>query len=75
MVRFETTLTLLCAAVFTVTSANASSILFGRVGSASYVADGQDLVNYLVAGGNTVDYVDLNATVITDFSAYTQTWE
>lgn len=74
MVRFYTTLALLCAAVFTVTSANASSILFGRVGSTSYVADGQDLVNYLVADGNTVDYVDLNATVITDFSAYSQVW-
>jgi hypothetical protein len=60
--------------VFTVTSANAASILFGRVGSTSYVADGQDLVDYLVADGNTVDYVDLNATVITDFSAYSQVW-
>jgi hypothetical protein len=62
------------AIVVSVTSTNAASILFGRVGSASYVADGQDLIDYLVADGNTVDYVDLNATVITDFSAYSQVW-
>jgi hypothetical protein len=55
-------------------SADAAAILFGRVGSATYVADGQDLVDYLVAGGNTVDYVDLDATVITDFSSYSQVW-
>ena len=55
-------------------NADAASILFGRVGSGTYVADGQDLVDYLVAGGNTVDYVDLSASVITDFSSYSQVW-
>ncbi len=53
---------------------SADSILFGRVGSTSYVADGQDLVNYLSAGGHTVNYVDLNTTVISDFSIYDQVW-
>ena len=56
------------------TSAEAAVILFGRVSSTSYTADGQDLVNYLTAGGHTVDYVDLNASIITDFSAYSQVW-
>jgi len=58
----------------TATSANAAAILFGRVSSASYVDDGQDLVDYLTAGGHTVTYVDLNATVISDFTAYSQVW-
>jgi hypothetical protein len=56
------------------TSAEAAAILFGRVSSATYVADGQDLVDYLIAGGHTVDYVDLNTTVISDFSPYSQVW-
>ncbi len=60
--------------LFTGISANAAAILFGRVASSSYVADGQQLVDYLVTGGNTVDYVDLNATVISDFSLYSQVW-
>jgi hypothetical protein len=59
---------------FTGISANAAAILFGRVASSSYVADGQQLVDYLVAGGNTVDYVDLNSTIISDFSLYSQVW-
>lgn len=61
-------------AVMIATSTHAASILFGRVGSTSYVSDGQDLVNYLVAGGHSVDYVDLNAVVVSDFSAYDQVW-
>jgi hypothetical protein len=58
----------------TVSTANAANILFARVSSASYVADGQDLVDYLTAGGHTVTYVDLNAAVIADFSTYSQVW-
>jgi len=74
MKNLKITLTIGCLALLIGTSANAASILFGRVGSTSYVADGQDLVDYLVAGGNTVDYVDLNTTVVSDFSSYSQIW-
>lgn len=55
-------------------SASAASILFARVGSTSYVADGQNLVNFLTTAGHTVTYVDLNATVVTDFTPYSQVW-
>jgi len=55
-------------------TASAASILFGRVGSTTYVADGQNLVNFLTTAGHTVNYVDLSATVITDFSPYSQVW-
>ena len=74
MFKLKSAMAIGCVALMIGTSANAASILFGRVSSANYVADGQDLVNYLIAGGNTVDYVDLNAGVITDFSAYSQVW-
>lgn len=63
-----------CVMLVMGTSANAAAILFGRVGAGSYVADGQDLVDYLVAGGNTVNYVDLSTTVVSDFSTYSQVW-
>lgn len=53
---------------------SADNILFGRVGSGSYVADGSQLVGFLTSAGHTVDYVDLNTTVITDFSSYSQVW-
>jgi hypothetical protein len=56
------------------TTAGAANILFGRVGSDTYVADGGQLVGFLTAAGHTVNYVDLNATVITDFSPYSQVW-
>lgn len=55
-------------------TASAASILFGRVSSASYVADGGQLVQFLIDDGNSVTYVDLNAAVITDFSSYSQVW-
>jgi hypothetical protein len=55
-------------------TASAASILFGRVGSSSYVIDGGQLVQFLIDGGNTVDYVDLSAGVISDFSGYSQVW-
>ncbi len=67
-------LSLVLIGLLSASSANAASILFGRVGSTSYVADGQSLVNFLGADGNTVDYVDLNTTVISDFSSYSQVW-
>lgn len=74
MFRKSVVLAIGCVMLVMGTSANAAAILFGRVGSTSYVADGQDLVNYLTAGGNTVNYVDLNTTVISDFSSYSQVW-
>jgi hypothetical protein len=74
MNRLRATATFLFISLFTISSANAASILFGRVSSGAYVADGQDIVNYLLADGNTVDYVDLNTMVISDFSAYSQVW-
>ena len=55
-------------------TASAASILFARVDSDFYVADGASLVGFLTADGHTVDYVDLNAAVITDFSSYSQVW-
>ena len=54
--------------------ASAASILFARVGSTTYVADGQNLVNFQTTAGHTVSYVDLNTTVVTDFSPYSQVW-
>jgi hypothetical protein len=74
MLRLITALLITCMTSVVATSAEAAAILFGRVSSATYVADGQDLVNYLTAGGHTVTYVDLNATVISDFSTYSQVW-
>lgn len=74
MSRLITALLITFVTSVSATSAEAAAILFGRVGSATYVADGQDLVGYLTAGGHTVDYVDLNATVISDFSSYSQVW-
>lgn len=68
----QTLVLLACVAV--PTAANAASILFGRVGSSTYVADGGQLVQFLIDAGHTVDYVDLNAGVITDFSGYSQVW-
>jgi hypothetical protein len=53
---------------------SAASILFGRVGSDTYVDDGGALVGYLTSAGHTVNYVDLNATVVTDFTPYSQVW-
>lgn len=63
-----------CLVLMIATSTQAASILFGRVGSNTYVADGQDLVDYLIAGGHSVNYVDLNAAVVSDFSSYDQVW-
>lgn len=74
MMKKPITLILGCILLITGASANAAAILFGRVGSTSYVPDGQDLVNYLSAGGHSVDYIDLNTTVVTDFSSYSQVW-
>ena len=68
----KTSLLLACLAVPSTVSAD--NILFARVGSSTYVADGQSLVNFLTTAGHTVDYVDLNATVVSDFSAYDQVW-
>lgn len=53
---------------------SAATILFARVDSDSYVADGAQLAGFLTGAGHTVDYVDLNATVVTDFSKYSQVW-
>jgi hypothetical protein len=55
-------------------TASAANILFARVGAGHYVADGAQLVGFLTDAGHTVDYVDLSAGVITDFSAYSQVW-
>jgi len=55
-------------------TATADNILFARVGSSSYVADGQNLANFLTNAGHTVTYVDLSAAIITDFSSYSQVW-
>jgi hypothetical protein len=55
-------------------AASAASILFARVGSSSYVTDGAQLVGFLTDAGHTVDYVDLDAAIITDFSGYSQVW-
>jgi len=74
MTRLIAALLITCMASVVATSAEAAAILFGRVGAGSYVADGQDLVDYLTDGGHTVDYVDLNTTVVSDFSAYSQVW-
>lgn len=74
MFRKSLVLAISCVMLVVGTSVNAAAILFGRVGTGSYVADGQDLVNYLVTGGNTVDYVNLETTVISDFSSYSQVW-
>lgn len=74
IIKFTITLSVAGIMLVIGASANAAAILFGRVGSTSYVDDGQDLVNYLLAGGNTVDYVDLNSVVISDFSLYSQVW-
>ena len=68
----QTVLVLGCLVVPTTTSA--ATILFGRVGSSSYVTDGAQLVGFLTAAGHTVDYVDLSATVVSDFSSYSQVW-
>jgi len=53
---------------------SADNILFARVGSSSYVLDGSQLVGFLTDAGHTVDYVDLSAAIITDFSSYDQVW-
>ena len=66
---------LLALAYFAVpNTASAASILLGRVGSSSYVADGAELAGFLTGAGHTVDYVDLDAAVIGDFSSYSQVW-
>ena len=68
----QAVLVLGCLAVPNTVSAD--NILFARVSSDTYVGDGQSLVDFLTNGGHTVDYVDLNAAVITDFSGYNQVW-
>jgi len=68
----QTALVLGCLAVPSTVSAD--NILFARVSSGSYVADGAQLVGFLTADGHTVDYVDLSAVVVTDFSGYSQVW-
>lgn len=52
----------------------AAEILFARVGSSSYVADGASLVGFLTAAGHNVTYVDLSAAIISDFTPYSQVW-
>jgi hypothetical protein len=73
--RALTTLVIvLCVSFGSVAKANAAEILFARVGSDTYVADGASLVGFLTAAGHSVTYVDLNAVVISDFSPYSQVW-
>lgn len=57
-----------------VTTANAASILFAQVASGVYDDDGAELAGFLTAAGHSVTYVDLNTTVVTDFSPYSQVW-
>ena len=68
----QTVFVLGCLAVPTTVSAD--NILFARVSSDTYVLDGGQLVGFLTDAGHTVNYVDLNAAVITDFSSYDQVW-
>lgn len=68
----QAVLLLACLAVPNTVSAD--NILFARVGSSTYVADGQSLVDFLTTAGHTVNYVDLNAAPVGDLSVYDQVW-
>ena len=63
-----------CVSLGSAAKADAAEILFAQVGSGFYDADGAALAGFLTAAGHTVTYVDLNTTVITDFSPYSQVW-
>lgn len=54
--------------------AQAANILFAQVGSGIYDGDGAQLAGFLTSAGHTVDYVDLNSAIISDFSGYSQVW-
>lgn len=56
-------------------AAGATSVLFARVGSSSYVTDGQQLAAMIGAlSGFTVTERDLNAGVYNDYASFDQVW-
>jgi hypothetical protein len=55
-------------------AADAASILFAHVATGFYTPDGNQIAGFLTAAGHTVTIVDLNGTVVTDFSPYSQVW-
>ncbi len=56
-------------------SVSAAAILFGQVNNTGpYTPDGNQLAQMLIDGGHTVTNVNLNASVIPDFSIYDQVW-
>jgi hypothetical protein len=57
-----------------VPAAHAANILFVQVGSGVYDDDGAELAGFLTDAGHTVTYADLNTTLITDFTPYSQVW-
>jgi len=67
---------LLAAAVFSGISATAgaAAILFGQVSSGIYTTDGNQLAQMLTNGGHTVTNINLNTTVVDDYSIYDQVW-
>jgi hypothetical protein len=54
--------------------ADAANILFAHVSSGIYTTDGNQISGFLTADGHTVTTVNLNTTVVTDFSPYSQVW-
>lgn len=65
---------LVLACVTVPNNASAASILFGRVGDSTYVADGAQLAQFLTDAGHVVNYVSLDAGIISGFSPYSQVW-
>jgi hypothetical protein len=72
--KLTTAAILLAISLVSPRAADAAAILFAHVSSGFYTPDGNQIAGFLTADGHTVTIVDLNATVVTDFTPYSQVW-